>query len=62
MYMNSLLNFYSTGKRYIVLCSFTEGVQDVGHAAIAVSLDSDVYITVRGYIPHSQCTVIASVY
>jgi hypothetical protein len=37
-------------KRYIALCSFTEGVQDVGHAAVAraavaVSLHNDVYIT-----------------
>ena len=41
------VHFYLLGRRYVVLCSFTEGVQDVGHAAIAVSLDSNVYITVH---------------
>ena len=53
------IHFYLLGKRYIALCSFTEGVQDVGHAAVAhaavaVSLHNDVYITVHS--PHSQCT------
>ena len=54
MHMNSLFNFYLLEKRYIVLCSYTEGVHNVGHAAIAVSLQSDVYITVHSPM-HCHC-------
>ena len=38
--------FASIGKRYAVLCSFSNEVQDVAHAAVAVTLDDAVYITV----------------
>ena len=37
---------HSLGKRYAVLCSYSNEVRDVAYAAIAVSLDDPVYITV----------------
>ena len=40
------MSFSLLEKRYAVLCSFSSDVQDVGHAAIAISLDDALYMTV----------------
>ena len=37
----------SLGKRYTVLCSYSNEVKDIQHAAIAVCVDSAAYMTVR---------------
>ena len=34
------------GTRFAVLCSYTTNIQDIGHAAVAVSVDDEVYINV----------------
>ena len=38
--------FFCIEKRYTVLCSYSNGMEDVQHAAIAVCVDSAAYITV----------------
>ena len=36
-----------TGKRYAVLCSYSNEIQSAGHAAVAVTLDDEVYMKVQ---------------
>ena len=40
------IHIHSLGKRYSLLYTYSNDVQDVGHAAIAVSLDNAVYMEV----------------
>ena len=37
---------HSIEKRYAVLCSYSNEVRDVGHAAIAVTVDDEAYMKV----------------
>ena len=40
------LHMLPIGKRYTVLCSYTNQIEDERHVSVAVSLDNAVYITV----------------
>ena len=40
------IHIHSLGKRYSLLCSYSNEMRDVGHVAIAVSLDNAVYMKV----------------
>lgn len=37
-------------KRYAVLCSYSNEMKDTQHAAIAVCVDSEAYMTVCKYV------------
>ena len=37
------------GKRYAVLCSYSNNIDDVRHVAVAISLDDAVFITVNRF-------------
>ena len=41
-----MLTSNNIGRRYTVLCSFPSEVKDIGHAAVAVTVDDEVYMKV----------------
>ena len=43
--MYNIINI--AGKRYAVLCSYSNNIEDVRHISVAISLDDAVFITVN---------------